>query len=261
MGTLAKIRRMYVHDGLPIKEIQRRKGLSRNTIRGCLRKDEMVEPKYPRRPVVTTLAGFIQTLSAWLRSDAHRGKRDRRTVNATYEALAAQGHQGGYGRVAAFVWRWYQKQAGGSSKAFFVPLKLAPGDAFQFEAYARLMRQTGGNPVGVECTNKDRTLWAVVLPNVKSEGSQKDWRVQVFDANGFGSHYCYATVQAAVQDMIARGYHDIDKGALDRCAATPQWSIGVEAQHLRDLHNRGQLGFQEMTERISALHSPARSLN
>jgi len=38
VGTLAKIRRMHLRDGLPIKEIERRTGLARNTIKVWLRK-------------------------------------------------------------------------------------------------------------------------------------------------------------------------------------------------------------------------------
>ena len=52
MGTLAKIRRMHLRDGFSIKEIERRTGLARNTIKVWLRKGEMVQPKYPQRVVV-----------------------------------------------------------------------------------------------------------------------------------------------------------------------------------------------------------------
>ena len=58
MGTLAKIRRMHLRDGRPIKEIERRTGLARNTIKAWLRKGEMVEPKYPQRVNQTKLDGY-----------------------------------------------------------------------------------------------------------------------------------------------------------------------------------------------------------
>ena len=47
VGTLAKIRRLFYRDGVAIKEIQRRTGLSRNTIKRWLREPEMVEPGFP----------------------------------------------------------------------------------------------------------------------------------------------------------------------------------------------------------------------
>jgi hypothetical protein len=45
VGTLAKIRRLHLREGVPIKEIERRTGLARSTIKAWLRKDQMVEPK------------------------------------------------------------------------------------------------------------------------------------------------------------------------------------------------------------------------
>ena len=131
MGTLAKIRRLHLREGVPIKEIQRRTGLARNTIRSWLRKGQMVEPKYPPRVVASKLDAYAEQLAIWLKADAHRGKRDRRTVKLMYEELAGQGYKGGYGRVAAFARRWREQQAGSASKGAFVPLKFALGEAFQ----------------------------------------------------------------------------------------------------------------------------------
>jgi len=91
VGTLAKIRRLHLREGVPIKEIERRTGLARNTIKSWLRKGQMVEPKYPLRVMATKLDGFTEQLATWLKADSHRGKRDRRTVKLMYEELAAQG--------------------------------------------------------------------------------------------------------------------------------------------------------------------------
>ena len=99
VGTLAKIRRLHLRDGVPIKEIERRTGMARNTIKTWLRKGQMVEPKYPPRVIVTKLDGYTEQLATWLKADTHRGKCDRRTVKLMYEELAAQGYRGGYGRV------------------------------------------------------------------------------------------------------------------------------------------------------------------
>ena len=52
MGTLAKMRRLHLREGVPIKGIERRTGIARNTIKTWLRKGQMVEPKYPPRVVV-----------------------------------------------------------------------------------------------------------------------------------------------------------------------------------------------------------------
>ena len=70
VGTLAKIRRLYFRDKLPIKEICRQTGLSRNTVRTWLREPDMVEPRYPARRVITKLDDYAQTLRTWLKADA-----------------------------------------------------------------------------------------------------------------------------------------------------------------------------------------------
>ena len=51
MDLLSEIRRWHHRDKLPIREIRRRTGLSRNTIRKYLASD-VVEPKYPPRKSV-----------------------------------------------------------------------------------------------------------------------------------------------------------------------------------------------------------------
>ena len=83
VGTLAKIMRLYLWDKLPIKEICRQTCLSRNTVRAWLREPEMIEPKYPVRRIVTKLDDYAETLRTWLKADAGRNKRERRTEGQT----------------------------------------------------------------------------------------------------------------------------------------------------------------------------------
>jgi len=72
-------------------------------------------------------------LANWLRTDSHRPKRDRRTAKVLFQLLQAQGYPGGYARVAIFAKQW--REAGGASTArqAFIPLRFAPGEAFQFD--------------------------------------------------------------------------------------------------------------------------------
>ena len=103
MGMLAKIQRMYFRDKLPLREIAKRSGLSRNTLRCWLRQEDVVEPVYPARVSPSILDPYREQLVAWLRTDSHRPKRERRTAKVMFHHLQAQGYPGGYGRVAAFV--------------------------------------------------------------------------------------------------------------------------------------------------------------
>jgi hypothetical protein len=91
VGMLAKIRRMRFRDKVPVREISRRTGLSRNTIRSWLRQSSMTEPKYPARVVPSILDPYKEQLADWLRTDSHRPKRGRRTARFLFNLLQAQG--------------------------------------------------------------------------------------------------------------------------------------------------------------------------
>ena len=69
MALLSVIRRWHFREGMPIREIERRTGLSRNTIRKYLRAGT-VEPRFkvPERP--SKLDPFAEKLSGWLRKPA-----------------------------------------------------------------------------------------------------------------------------------------------------------------------------------------------
>lgn len=132
MNLVGKIRRLRYRDGLSIKEICRRTGLARNTVRRWLKAEDGVEPKYRRKASDTVLTPFEDQLKRWLDADLHRARRDRRTALALYKGLQAQGYSGSYARVTAFVRRW-REEDGTGKKSAFVPLKFELGEAFQFD--------------------------------------------------------------------------------------------------------------------------------
>ncbi len=65
VAILSKIRRWYYRDQLPLREIARRTGFSRNTIRRYLR-NEIVDPVYPARHTPSKLDAFADKLTQWL---------------------------------------------------------------------------------------------------------------------------------------------------------------------------------------------------
>ena len=69
VATLSVIRRWALREHLSIREIARRTGLSRNTIRKYLRSD-VVQPQLAQRTIVTKLDPFACKLSGWLRTEA-----------------------------------------------------------------------------------------------------------------------------------------------------------------------------------------------
>lgn len=135
MALLSVIRRWHLRDRMPIREIARRTGLSRNTIRKYLRSGA-VEPRFRVPERCSKLDPFAEKLSHWLRIEAAKSRKQRRTVKQLHADLVVLGFDGSYGRVAAFARAWkaqrqYEQQTSG--RGTFVPLVFAPGEAFQFD--------------------------------------------------------------------------------------------------------------------------------
>lgn len=93
----------------------------------------MVEPSYPVRRVITKLDDYAETLRTWLKADAGRNKRERRTKGQMWLELCALGYTGGYGRVCAFARAWKASMGLAAVKGAFIPLKFQHGEAFQFD--------------------------------------------------------------------------------------------------------------------------------
>ena len=74
MGLLSVIRRWRLRDGKSIREIARRTGLSRNTVRKYLVNGEL-EPKYPKRRSRSKLDEYAGLLASWLEREAKHGRK------------------------------------------------------------------------------------------------------------------------------------------------------------------------------------------
>lgn len=91
MALLSVIRRWRLRDGMAIREIARRTRLSRNTIRKYLKR-EVVEPKYPDRQSPSKLDDFAPKLTAWLKTEANKNRKQRRNLRQLYADLVALGY-------------------------------------------------------------------------------------------------------------------------------------------------------------------------
>ena len=135
VATLSVIRRWALREQLSLREIARRTGLSRNTIRKYLREGEAA-PSYAKRISPSKLDAFTEKLGGWLKSEASKSRKQRRTLKQMHADLVALGYQGSYNRVAAFARAWHahrhevQQTTG---RGTFVPLAFGPGEAFQFD--------------------------------------------------------------------------------------------------------------------------------
>ena len=135
MGLLNIIRKLRLRHGLSIREIARRTGLSRNTVKKHL-KAGTIEPTFttPERP--SKLDPFADKLSAWLKTETGKSRKQRRTLKQLHADLVTLGFTGSYGRVAAFARQWRadrQREQQTTGRGTFVPLSFRPGEAFQFD--------------------------------------------------------------------------------------------------------------------------------
>jgi transposase len=203
VGMLAKIRRMHIRDGLSVREIARRTGLSRNTIRRWLRQADIVEPQYPKREMKSVVDPWADRLRAWLISDSHRSKRDRRTTLVMYQAIKQQGYAGSYGRVCAFVRRWRAEEADAPRKAAYVPLAFELGEAFQFDWSCEYVF-VGGLRRRLE------------VAHLKLASSRAFWLVAYFSQSHEMLFDAHARAFAALGGVPRRGIYDNMKTAVDR---------------------------------------------
>jgi transcriptional regulator with XRE-family HTH domain len=79
VATLSVIRRWALREQLSIREIARRSGLSRNTIKKYLA-SEVVEPRYAQRKCSSKLDPFADKLELWLKAEQTKNRKQRRTL-------------------------------------------------------------------------------------------------------------------------------------------------------------------------------------
>jgi transposase len=135
MELMNVIRRWHFRDRYSIREISRRTGLSRNTVRKYLRSTN-TEPRFKVSDRPSKLDRFADKLSAMLRVDAGKPRKQKRTIKQMHADLAALGCEGSYNRVAAFAREWRaarQREQQTSGRGTFVPLAFVAGEAFQFD--------------------------------------------------------------------------------------------------------------------------------
>ena len=135
MGLLNIIRRMHLRQKLSIREIARLTGVSRNTVTKHLAANT-IEPKFATPDRQSKIDPFAEKLAGWLKTEAGKSRKERRTVKQLHADLVTLGFTGSYARVAAFARRWKadrQREQQTTGRGTFVPLHFDPGDAFQFD--------------------------------------------------------------------------------------------------------------------------------
>ena len=112
--TIARIRRDHFKDGKSIKAIARTRGVSRNTVRKVLRRDETAF-RYDRQAptVYPKLGPFQAQLEALLTARLSQSRRERLTLMRMWDLLREAGYAGSYDAVRRYAQQWRRAQGQG----------------------------------------------------------------------------------------------------------------------------------------------------
>jgi len=126
--------RMLRQEGQPIKEICRRTGVSRNTVRKILRGKEAKFTYQREESNQPAQEPIKEVVESWVKHDSLEGKKYRRTAKRMYNELGSgqYGYRGSY----ASVWRCFKEARERVNKdpaEVFIPLDFGPGTAAQFD--------------------------------------------------------------------------------------------------------------------------------
>ena len=98
VALLSVIRRWHYRDGMPIREITRRTGLSRNTVRKYLASG-VSQPRYTQRKSPFRLDDYELTLTSWLFRESRRHRKQRKRIRQLHSDLVQLGYTVSYERT------------------------------------------------------------------------------------------------------------------------------------------------------------------
>ena len=129
--TIGRIRRAFLVDHKPIRQIVRELRISRKTVRKAIR-GSSTEFRYERGVQPQPRLGeFVGRLDGLLEANSKRPARERLTAQRLFELLRAEGYRGAYDSMQRHVRAW--RRARSQRGEVFIPLWFAPGEAYQFD--------------------------------------------------------------------------------------------------------------------------------
>ena len=130
--TIAKIRRAHFAQKKPIKAICREFRLSRKVVRKVIR-SRATEFRYERgRQPLPRIDPCRDQLDGLLLANEGKASRERLTLIRIFEELRALGYEGSYDAVRRYAKKWCIERGAATAEAY-VPLRFAPGEAYQFD--------------------------------------------------------------------------------------------------------------------------------
>ena len=205
MGLLRVIRLWALRKKMPIREIARRTGLSRNTIKKYLRAG-IVEPQFQSLDRPSKLDPFAEKLTGWLVAEQRKSRKERHTAKQMHADLVQLGFDGSYERVASFVREWKgerQRATQTTDRGTFVPLVFQPGEAFQFD-WSEDWAYVGGERIKLQVAHMKLSHSRAFLVRAYLLQTHE----MLFDAHWHGFR--------VFEGIPSRGIYDNMKTAVDR---------------------------------------------
>ena len=202
--------RMMRQEGLPIRDICRKAGISRNTVRKILR-GELARFSYHRQTANQPAQNPIkEIIESWIKQDSLEGRKYRRTAKRMYSEL--RGDKYGYRGSYASVLRCFQEARSRLNKnpaEVFIPLDFGPGEAAQFD-WGEVKAVVGGQltvlNIGAMQLCKSRKSYARAYPSQKQELLFDIHRRAFEHFGGVPRRVIYDNLKTAVKKIL-KGNH------------------------------------------------------
>jgi transposase len=207
--------RMLRQQGLPIRDICRKAGISRNTVRKILRGKE-AKFTYQREPSSQPAQEPIKELiESWVKHDSLEGKKYRRTAKRMYHEL--QGGTYGYSGSYASVLRCFQEahaRLGKDPAEVFIPLEFGNGEAAQFD-WGEVKAVIGGQLIslnlGAMQLCKSRKSYARAYPSQKQELLFDVHRRAFEHFGGVPRRVIYDNLRTAVKKILKGNHRNLQE--------------------------------------------------
>jgi transposase len=198
-----QIRRAFFIEGLSIREIHRRLGVARKTIRKAI-VEPAPKPYQQEKPRSAPVLGpYKQRISELLDESEKLPRKQRYTARTIYRIIRAEGYQGSEGGVLNYVSRQRSER---KRKDVYLPLEFDAGQDAQVD-WGEVTVRIGGKEIKVQFfslrLNYSKARFVMAFPFQKQEAFL-DGHIQAFHFfGGVPRRITYDNLKIAVYKILA----------------------------------------------------------
>ena len=211
--------RMMRQEGLPIRDICRKAGISRNTVRKILRGQEAKFTYHREAAPQPAQEPIKEIIEGWIKQDSLESRKYRRTAKRMYNELRGDkyGYQGSYASVLR-CFREVRERLNKNPAEVFIPLDFGPGEAAQFD-WGEVKAVIGGQltilNVGAMQLCKSRKSYARAYPSQKQELLFDVHRRAFEHFGGVPRRVIYDNLSTAVKKILKGNHRKLQERFLE----------------------------------------------